>query len=95
MPKVTIRVDRDPAKQPDWARNFLLDAGLDGQDAPMYRAMLRYIDNVEAIVKHLKANVHIAFGPFNPPVTLAMNIRSWIFTWATEAEYTMFLLKWS
>ncbi len=88
MAKVVVRVSRHPAKQPDWARNFLNINGFN---------MIGALDPV--LYSRAAGNVRTKVAqsePFSPPVTLIYtDENNWEFTWATEAEYTMFLLKWS
>lgn len=87
MAKVTVRVELATAKQPTWARNFLR------------KHELELYGNLPFCVKDDPKEMNImvaAMQPFVPPVTLLYTTKHyWSFKWDSEAEQTMFILKWS
>ena len=97
MAKVTVRVDRDPAKQPPWARKFLDSLSFERNPvihmdfSGLMSLGPRRDSHREWAKKVIKDN-----QPFTPPVTLLYTSKHyWSFSWANEAEQTMFRLKWS
>jgi len=108
MPKVVKRVDRDPAKQDTWSRNFfekavfgvLLKPTNLKQDLFTYSLTIQELAGGKRKDKHTPTQEMIdeviaSLPPFDLLETLAYtNKSSWTFTWATGAEYELFLLKW-
>ena len=96
MAKVTMQVDRDPSKQPTWVCNYF-ESFKDLGNAQYIYSLNRsfggkHLEPTDIQLMMLQSIID-DLPPFIPPVTLRYTDQQWEFSWASDAEQTMFILK--
>lgn len=99
MADLQLHVDRNPSLQPSWAKNFLdahqLNYGLIDPREWSLKNLPVVIEKRADLLNVLVEKTVSEEGQFDPVVQLVFSEEDcWVFSWPTEEDKTMFLLKW-